>query len=596
MAHPPTGRRAGYGDLAEAASRLPVPESVALKDPSDFKLVGTRVSGVDIPAIATGAARYGLDVRVPGMLYAVVARCPVHGGRLDSFDASEAMRVPGVRDVVEVEPLVIAGLLYGAVRSGVAVIAENTWAAMQGREALAVTWDEGRYRDESSEGIRARFRDRAGQSGETVLRDEGDAPAAAASAAMRIEAEYELPALAHVCMEPVNFTADVREDRAVVWGPTQTPRFLRAVLASGLRLPRESVEVHPTLSGGGFGRRLAFDYGIEAAVISKLVGAPVMVVWTREDDVRHDYYRTPSYHRMHAGLDEGRRVVSWHHHVLSASLARNSELPSPDQEPDHPGLYDVQGAADLPYDIENVLIEYTPIDVGLQMGSWRSVSHSFNVFAVNCFVDELAAAAGLDPLELQLRLLGEPRTAEIDLPLPGRRGRPRPEVGLLRRVLELAADRAGWSTPLPAGRGRGIACCYYKKTYAAHVAEVSVDPEGNVRVHRIVAALDCGRVVNPSGVEAQAEGAAMDGVATVLNWEVTLEGGRVRQSNFHDYPLLTIARAPEVEVHVAPSDRPPSGVGEPPYPSVAPAIANAIFAAAGVRVRRLPVRRDDLRG
>ncbi len=261
-----------------------------------------------------------------------------------------------------------------------------------------------------------------------------------------------------------------------------------------------------------------------------------------------------------------------------------------------PATYDVQGAADFPFALDNVLIEYTPVDVGLQMGSWRSVSHSFNVFAVNCFVDELAAAAGLDPLELQLRLLGEQRTAEIDLPLPGRRGRPRPEVGLLRRVLELAADRAGWSTPLPAGRGRGIACCYYKQTYAAHVAEVSVDPEGNVRVHRIVAALDCGRVVNPSGVEAQAEGAAMDGVATVLNWEVTLEGGRVRQSNFHDYPLLTIARAPEVEVHVAPSDRPPSGVGEPPYPSVAPAIANAIFAAAGVRVRRLPVRRDDLRG
>jgi isoquinoline 1-oxidoreductase beta subunit len=303
VVHPPTGRHAAYGDLAEAASRLPVPDPVSLKDPADFELVGTRVSGVDVPAIVTGTAHYGLDVRVPGMLYAVVARCPVHRGRLESFDAAEARKVPGVRDVVEVEPLVIGGQLYGAVRSGVAVIAENTWAAMQGRKALTVTWDEGRYQDERSEAIRTRFRDRAGRSGETVLRDDGDVQAAEAGPATRVEAEYALPALAHVCMEPVNFTADVREDRAMVWGPTQTPRFLRAVLAAGLQLPRESVEVQPTLSGGGFGRRLAFDYGVEAAVISKLTGVPVMVVWTREDDIRHDYYRTPSLHRMRAAID-----------------------------------------------------------------------------------------------------------------------------------------------------------------------------------------------------------------------------------------------------------------------------------------------------
>lgn len=329
-------------------------------------------------------------------------------------------------------------------------------------------------------------------------------------------------------------------------------------------------------------------------MISQSAGAPVKVVWTREDDVRQDYYRTPSHHRMRAGLDEGGRVVSWYHHVLTASLVRNSSLPRPDQETDHPGLYDVQGAADIPYDIDNILIEYTPVDVGLQMGSWRSVSHSFNVFAVNCFIDELAAAAGLDSLDLQLRLLGEPRTAEIELPLRGRRGRPRPDTGILRRVLQTVADRSGWAEPLPAGRGRGIACCYYKKTYAAHVAEVSVDSDGALAVHRIVAALDCGRVVNPNGVEAQAEGAAMDGVATILNWEITLERGRVQQGNFDDYPLLTIDQAPAVEVHLVPSDRPPSGVGEPPYPSVAPAIANAIFAASGVRVRRLPLRPGDL--
>jgi isoquinoline 1-oxidoreductase beta subunit len=510
------------------------------------------------------------------MLYAVVERCPVHRGRLRSFDASEALAVPGVRDVVEVEPIVIGGQLYGAVRSGVAVIAEDTWSAMQGRNALRVTWDEGEHGEESSESIRSRFQERSRHTGETILRDEGNMLSALESAARTVEAEYELPVLAHACMEPMNFTADVGEDRAAVWGPTQTPRFLQAVLAFGLQLPRESVEVHPTLSGGGFGRRLAFDYGVEAAMISRTVGAPLKVVWTREDDVRHDYYRTPSYHRMCAGLDDGGDVVSWYHHVLTASLARNSEITAADEEQAHPGIYDVQGAADIPYDIDSVRIEYTPVDVGLQMGSWRSVAHSFNVFAVNCFVDELAAAAGIDPLDLHLRLLGEPRTAEITLPLPGRRGRPRPDTGSLRRVLELAADRAGWPTPLPAGRGRGVACSYFKKTYAAHIAEVSVDAGGSVRVHRIVAALDCGRVVNPSGFEAQAEGAAVDGVASVFNWEVTLE------------------RAPTVEVHTVHSDRPPSGIGEPPYPSVAPAVANAIFAASGVRIRRLPIKPGDL--
>lgn len=592
VAHPPTGQRIGFGDVADAAARMPVPEEVRLKDPAEFKLVGARVSGVDVRAMVTGSAEYGLDVRMPGMLYATVARCPVHGGKLGSFDTDAALQVPGVREVFEVEPLVVGGLLYGAVRGGVAVIAENTWAAIQGRQALDLTWDEGDHQNENSQAIQDRFRERAGREGETVLRDEGDMQAVEARGAHKwVEAEYALPAIAHLCMEPVNFTAHVRPDGAVLRGPTQNPRLLHAVAAAALELPGEAVEVHPTLSGGGYGRRLAFDYGVEAAVIAKRAGAPVMLTWTREDDLRHDYYRTPSHHRFRAAIDEGGRVASWYHHLMSASLVRNIALPRAGEEPNHPGLYDVQGGADMPYAIPNMRVEYTPVEIGLQMGSWRSVSHSFNVFAVNCFVDELAAAAGADPLEMQLRLLGEPRKAEIELPLPGRRGRPSPDIGLLRRVLEEAAARAGWSQSTPAGRGRGIACSYFKNTYAAHVAEVSVDASGKVRVHRVVAAIDCGLVVNRSGAEAQAEGAAMDGVATVLNWEVTLERGRIVQSNFNDYPMPRMADTPKVEIHLLPSDRPPSGMGEPPYPSVAPAIANAIFAASGVRVRRLPIAR-----
>lgn len=591
--HPESGRRAAYGELTAEAALLQPPQEVHLKDPSTFFLLGKDVGNVDNRAIVTGAATYGMDVHIPGMHYATIARCPVQGGRLKSFDADNARKVTGVVDVFEIEPIAVGGLRYGAVRAGVVVVARNTWAAIKGKEALNLVWDEGANHAESTTSIRARFRERAAIKGDYVLRDDGDHSPAEALNGRRIEVEYELPALGHGCMEPMNFTADVRADGAVLRGPTQNPRYLAAVAAAALQLPRESVSVHPTMAGGGYGRRLAFDYGVEAALAAKKAGVPLMVVWTREDDIRHDYYRTPSHHRLQARIDENGRIVSWYHHALSASLARNSQLPREEQEPDHPGIYDVQGAADMPYSIPATRVEYTPIDIGLQMGSWRSVSHSFNVFAVNCFVDELAAASSTDPLEMQLRLLGPPRIAEITLPLPGRRGSPRPDIALLRGVLELAADKGSWARSTERGRGRGIACCYYKNTYAAHVAEVSVDAAGKVRVHRIVAAIDCGFVVNPDGARAQAEGAAMDGVATVLHWRITLQNGRVQQSNFNDYPQLTIDRAPTVEVHLVRSDRPPSGMGEPPYPSVAPAIANAIFAASGVRIRRLPVKPTD---
>lgn len=584
--HKASGRALSYGELAEAASRLPLPapETVQLKPPSQFQLVGRRIPHVELEEIVTGKATYGLDVRVPDMLYAVVQRCPVQGGKVKSFDATEAMKVPGVRKVLEVRP-VRASDLYAATRGGVAVIAENSWAAMRGREALKVEWDEGPNATDGTEKVRKRFLAQIGQPGATVVRRQGEVDTALEENPTLVEAEYELPLLAHACMEPMCFTAHVQPDRCELWGPTQDPRSLQESVAALFRLSPEKVRVHITHEGGGFGRRLAIDYAVEAAVVSRLAGGPVKVFWPREDDVQHDFYRTPSYHRLRAALRKDGSLAAWYHQVLTAPLRVHIAGPGAK----NPELYEMEGAVNLPYAIDHVQVDYSPVEIGLQMGSWRSVSHSFNVFAVESFLDEVAAATKKDPLEIRRQLLGEPRQVSLQLALPGRRGRPSWHTGRLRRVLDTAAGRAGWGKPLPAGRGRGIACCYFKRTYVAHVAEVSAAPDG-LRVHRVVAAIDCGRPVNPNGIEAQVEGSVMDGVASVLHWEITFQNGRVQQSNFHDFPLLIFAEAPAVEVHILPSEEPPSGTGEPPYPSVAPAITNAFFAATGRRIRRLPIR------
>lgn len=587
--HLASGRSFGFGELAADAAGIALADADAtLTEPADFRLIGQPAGSVDTGDIVRGAAVYGLDVRRPGMRFAAVARRPVPDAGLGGYDAAAARRIVGVGDVFEVPRLVVAGRLYGAVRGGVAVVADHTWAAIRGRDALDIRWEIEDGEDTATLSRRMREALEAGRV-ETV-RDEGDAPAAIASSARRVDAEYELPMLAHACMEPINFTADCGADACELWGPTQDPRYLQALVAAALELEADRVQVHPTLAGGGFGRRLAIDYGVEAALISRQVGRPVQVVWTREDDIRGDYYRTPSLHRISAGLDSGGHPTGWWHRLASAPLVAHLTT-AERRDPATPlALYDVQGAADMPYAIPAIRVDHAAIETRAQMGSWRSVSHSFNAFVVNSFIDEIAAVLGEDPLELQLRMLGEPRIAAIRLPLPGRRGTPSPDIGRLRTVLERAAEAAGWGASLPEGRGRGIACTYYKDSYAAHVAEVTAGPDGMPRVERIVAVLDCGRVVDPSGARAQMEGAAMDGVATVLHWEATLAGGVVEQSNFHDYPALRIDEAPIVETHLVEDDRAPSGAGEPPYPSVAPAIANAIFAATGTRVRRLPIR------
>lgn len=588
--HVPTGRSLPYEELAAAAAELPLPkpEEVRLRDPREFRLIGRSVTGVDVDEIVTGRATYGLDVRMPGMAFAVVARCPVHEGRLRSFDARAALRVPGVRQVVPIEPRRIDGNRYGAVRGGVAVIADHTWAAIRGREALTVEWDEGPNAAASTEALDRRLRELRDRPGASRVRLDGDVEAAWNGALRTVEAAYELPLLPHVCMEPMNFTARVGAGEAELWGPTQSPRSLQRMAAAMLDLPEDKVRVRVSLAGGGFGRRLAYDYGVEAALVARVAGRPVQVIWTREDDLEHDFFRTPSHHRLRAGLDAHGAVTCWRHHLLTGSLRHH--ISGPDAEPAE--LYDVAGAADLPYAaLPAVEVEHTPVEVGVQLGSWRSVSHSFNVFAVESFVDEIAQATGRDPLALRLELLGEPRRVSLELPLPGRRGRPEWHTGRLRRVLETAADAAQWRRLRPPGTALGLAACVYKKSYAAHVAQVRVHEDGEIEVERLVVALDCGRVVHPRGVTAQVEGAAMDGVATVLHWQARVEGGRVR-SSFGDAAPLRIRQAPEVEVRLIPSNEPPAGAGEPPYPSVAPAIVNAIARAVGTRYRTLPVGRQ----
>jgi len=586
VTHTPTGRTSAYGELAAAAAAGEPPESPALTPVGEFDLVGRRVGRVDLEPIVRGRAEYGIDVEVPGMRFAVVERPPVEGAELDGFDDAEARRVPGVVDVFAVEPLVVRGLRYGRVRGGVAVVAESTWAAIEGRRALRVRWREGEGARDGSGPLAERMRRLVERPPASVVRDDGDFDAAWRRAARRFTADYELPLLAHGCLEPMVFTAHAQPDRCDTWGPTQVPLTLQAVLALALDLPRGRVAVHPTLEGGGFGRRLAWDYGMEAALVSRRAGAPVKVLWTREDDFRGDYFRAPSRHRLRAAAGADGRLTGWSHHLVNPPL--NVHIQGPEVE--HPAIYDVEGGANLPYRIPAVRFGHTPVDVALQMGSWRSVSHSFNVFAVNAFVDEIAAGLGRDPLDLHRELIGPAGVVRLRLPFPGRRGEPSWDAGRLRRVLDTAAHAAGWGEPLPPGRGRGIACCYFKSTYTATVAEVEVDDGGTIRVPRVVSAIDCGIAVNPDGVEAQVEGAVMDGVASVLHWEITFADGRVVEDGFGSYPLLRIGEAPRVEVHVLPSREPPSGTGEPPYPPVPPAIANAVFAATGTRLRKLPAR------
>jgi isoquinoline 1-oxidoreductase beta subunit len=581
VVHGPRQKRLPYGSLVEDAAKRPVPDfaKVTVKAAGDFRVIGTDVPRTEIPSKVDGSARFGIDARVPGMLYAVIARCPSFGGKAKSFDAAKAKAVPGVRHVVEV-PAVAEGAHSAG---GVAVVAESTWAAIQGRQALQIEWDRGTNATESSAALRERFEATLQKPGKAV-RSEGDADAALAKAMRRVEAVYELPFQAHATMEPMNCTVDVRPDRAEAWAPTQAPQWARDVIAQVAGVDPDKVVVHTLLMGGGFGRRYQADFAVEAAQVSKAVGAPVQLLWTREDDMHHDFYRPAALHRLTAALDGEGALHAWHHRFTSTSIQAFWNNPAHPQPPEES---EIGGAADLAYDVPHLRVEYAPTATGVPVAWWRSVESSLNAFSVESFLDEVAAAAKVDPLALRVKLLGKPRAAQQkpsdDAPVDPAR---------LKAVLELAATKAGWGTPLPAGRGRGIACHYSFATYVAEVAEVSLQ-NGAPRVHRVVAAVDCGRVVNPDGVRAQIESAIAYGLSAALKGAITIKDGAVEQDNFNAFPVLRIDEMPAVEVHLVPSQEAPTGIGEPALPPIAPAVANALFAATGRRIRRLPMRRQD---
>ncbi len=554
--HAATKRQLTYGSLAEAAAKLPVPQNVPLKDPKEFRIIGKPAKRLDTPDKVNGSAQYGIDVRLPGMYYAVVARCPVFGGKVASFDATKAKAVPSVKDVIQIS-------------DGVAVVAGNTWTAMEGRRALEVKWDEGPNSSVSTESISKLLAGRAAQPG-AIGRKEGDLAAGLASAAKKIEAEYEVPFLAHATMEPQNCTAHARADRCDVWAPTQNQTNTQAIAAMITGLDPKAVFVHTTFLGGGFGRRFETDFVAEAVEISKAIGGPVKVTWSREDDIQHDYYRTASHAHFTAGLDADGWPVVWVNTIACPSLmARFGPLK------DNFDRRSVEICDSVPYAIPNILVDYQLADVGIPIGFWRSVGASQNGFFLESFIDEIAAAGKKDPYALRRRLLAKsPRHLA---------------------ALETAAEKAGWGAPLPADRFRGIAVVSSYFGYVAQVIEISVDRKARtLKVHRVVCALDCGRIVNPASIDAQVKSSVVYGLTAALRGAITIERGRVLQKNFNDYQVLRIHEMPVVDVHIIPSEEAPTGAGEFTLPPVAPALCNAIFAATGNRVRRLPIHPEDL--
>jgi len=577
-----TGASLSYGDLAASAAAQPVPtDPPPLKDPRTFSLVGTRRTGTTNPDVVRGAVTYGIDFRVPGMLRAVIQKCPVYGGRIRSLDDSAALKVPGVRRVVRID----GSERHIWLRPGVAVIADSTWAAMKGREALKVEWDEGDGASETTAALRQRFADQDGAQGH-VLRRAGDPEATLQNSSNAIDVTYEVPFLAHAAMEPINCVAHVDNGTCHVWGPIQLPDRARDVVSSVIGMPKDAITISVTRIGGGFGRRLLSDYAAEAAHLSKVTGFPIQVVWSREDDVAHDYYRAAARHRVRAAIGGDGRISAWDHHVIGTP---NDAYPG---EAETDGLL-TSKSADAARDFEDSLtpcliphyqLRVNTVRTNVQTGSLRAPGHNVGAFVVQSVLDELAHAGQIDPLQLRLRLLGD----ATDFPFAGPRRRSYYDPARLKHVLQLAADRAGWGEPLPAGSGRGLAGAFTMSSYAAHVIDVAVDGR-RLTINRVVSVVDCGRVVSPSGVEAQIQSAVIDGLSAALFGQIEIDRGRAVQKNFDTYRLLRNREAPPIEIHVVASDAPPTGLGEIPYPCVAPALTNAIFAASGTRIRRLPV-------
>jgi isoquinoline 1-oxidoreductase subunit beta len=559
--HAATSRKASYGSLVDAASKLAVPADIPLKEPKNFTLIGKPTRRLDTPPKTNGTAQFGLDVVVPGMMTAVIARCPVLGGKVLGFDATEAQQVPGVKAVLQVP-------------TGVAVMAEGFWPAKLGRDKLKVKWDEGDNASLSTTKMLSDFSAQSASPG-AIAKKVGDPQSAMASASKKIVAEYDVPYLAHAMMEPLNCVVDLKDDSCEIWTGTQFETVDRANAAKAAGLSPEKVKINTTLLGGGFGRRAnpTSDFVVEAVQVAKVAKAPVKVVWTREDDMQGGWYRPMWHDRFAAGLDASGNPIAWTHTIVGQSIMAGTLFESFGIKNGIDSA-SVEGAADILYGIPNLQVDLHSPKIGVPVQWWRSVGHSHTGFSVEAFLDEVAHAGGKDPYQLRQNLLAK---------------QPR-----MLAVLNLAAQKAGWGKPLARGVGRGIATHFSFDSYVAQVIDASVEKDGSVRVHRVVCAVDCGRVVNPDTVKAQMEGGINFGLTAALKTEITFENGRVQQSNFNDYPMLRMFEAPIIEVFIVPSEEKPTGVGEPSVPPVAPALTNAIFAATGKRIRRLPIRASDL--